>query len=202
MMFAQDHLNELLRSAMSKPTEVLGNRIVRHAKVPKDLVRDSRNLRRRGPRRIRSDLLRAARPFDTPFETTRVASTHRCFPSEMAKRTGRTLVRPLGLLFRPDQEHLVKNGASRNNPPLKNRGQIRCTWQVCVSLSYVSRLVSVRRGFAANSIDCCGASSPTFVRCQSAGRDKPRTEACRRSSKLIGSCQSSNLTASAFLGLS
>jgi hypothetical protein len=115
MVFVQDHLDELLRSAMSKPTEVLGNRIVRHAKVPKDLVRDSRNPRRGGCRRIRSDLLWTARPFDTRFKAARVASTHRCFLSEMAKRTGRTLVRSLGLLFRPDQEGLVRNGTSRNN---------------------------------------------------------------------------------------
>src|SRR5262249_55384821 len=112
MAFVQDHLNQLLRSAMSKPTEVLGNRIVRHAKIPKDLVRDSRNPRRRGRRCISSDLLRTARPFDTRFKAARVASAHRCFPSEMAKRTGRTLVRSPGLLFRPDQERLVRNGSS------------------------------------------------------------------------------------------
>src|SRR6266436_6634345 len=46
--FVQDHLDELLQLARSKPTKVLGDRIVRHPKVPKDLVRDSRDPRRGG----------------------------------------------------------------------------------------------------------------------------------------------------------
>src|SRR6266404_2859617 len=53
--------------------------------------------------------------FDTHRKAVQVASTHRWFPSEMAKRTGRTLVRPLGLQFRPDEESLVRNDAGRNN---------------------------------------------------------------------------------------
>src|SRR5215471_7962195 len=113
MMFVQDHLNEPLRSAMSKSTEVLGDRIVRHAKVAKDLVRDSRD--GGGRRRIRYDLLRNARPFDTRCKTARVAFSHRCFPSELAKPTPRTLVGSLGPLFLPDQTGLVRNGRSRNN---------------------------------------------------------------------------------------
>ena len=51
-----------------------------------------------------------------------------CFPSEMTKRTGRTLVRPLGLQFRPDQEPLVRNDAGRNNVhPWRARAKIGCT---------------------------------------------------------------------------
>src|SRR5215470_6656149 len=89
MVFVQDHLDELLRSAISKPIEVLGNRIVRHAKVPKNLVRASRNPRRGGRRRIPSDPLWTARPFDTRFKTARVASAHavvlQMWPNALAK---------------------------------------------------------------------------------------------------------------------
>src|SRR5262252_4563952 len=69
---------------MSKPTEVLGDRIVRHAKVPKNLVRDSRNPRRGGRRRICSDLLRTTKPFDTRFKTVQVAPL---LLSELLERT-------------------------------------------------------------------------------------------------------------------
>src|SRR5258707_9126905 len=63
--FVQGHLDEPLQLAMSKPTEALGDRIVRHAKVPKDLMRDSWNPRCRGCRHIPSELLGSARSFDT-----------------------------------------------------------------------------------------------------------------------------------------
>src|SRR6266481_4568411 len=74
--FVQDHLDELLRSAMPKPTEVLDDGIVRHAKVPKDLVGDSRNPRRGRRRHILSDRLGTERSFDTHRRAVQVASSH------------------------------------------------------------------------------------------------------------------------------
>src|SRR5262245_50907628 len=88
--FVQDHLDELLHVAMSKPTEVLGDRIVLHTKVPYDLMIDSWNPRHGGCRRISSDIFSTARSFDTHIKATRVASTHCRLPSEMAQCTGRT----------------------------------------------------------------------------------------------------------------
>src|SRR5258708_14671443 len=74
--FVQDHLDELLQSAMPKPTEVPDDGIVRHAKVPKDLARDSRNPRRGGRQYIVSDLLGTERSFDTHRIAVQVASRH------------------------------------------------------------------------------------------------------------------------------
>jgi hypothetical protein len=48
--------------------------------------RDSRNPRCGGRRHIVSDLLGTERWFDTHRRAVQVASTHRCFPSKMAKR--------------------------------------------------------------------------------------------------------------------
>src|SRR5258708_31833535 len=84
--FVQDHLDELLQLAMPEPTEVLGDRIVRHAKVTKDLMRDLRNPRRGGRRRILSDLLWTARSLDTHLKTVQVASSH----SLLSFRDGQT----------------------------------------------------------------------------------------------------------------
>jgi hypothetical protein len=86
-----------------------------------------RNPPRRGRRRISSTLLSTARPVDTHLNIVQVAFTHRCFPSEMAKSTGRTLVRSLRLRFRPHQQRLVRNYAGRNNVRPPKKRQIDCT---------------------------------------------------------------------------
>ncbi len=87
----------------------------------------------------------------------------------MAKRTGRTLVRSLGLRFRPDQERLVRNYAGRNHVrPWRPRAKfaVPTSLQVCVSSSYVSRLfvcaVSARRARTKFDRIAAGHASPTF----------------------------------------
>src|SRR5215471_8994423 len=118
--FVQGHLDELLRLAVSKPTEVLGDRVVRHAKVLEDFMRDLRNPRCGGCRHIPSAPLETARPFDTHVETARVASvktarvasTHHCFPSDIANALAEKDVKWLELRFPPDYE--VQNYARRD----------------------------------------------------------------------------------------
>ena len=112
-----------------------------HVKVPKDLVRDSRNPRRGRRRRILSDLLGSERSFDTHRKAVQVASTHSLLSFRNGQTHGRTLVRPLGLQFRPDQEPLVRNDAGRNNVhPWRARAKLAVR-PSCAGL----RLVVVRR---------------------------------------------------------
>src|SRR5215831_3298222 len=105
--FVQGHLDELLRLAVSKPTEVLGDRLVRHAKVLEDLMRDSRNPRCGGCRHIPSAPLVTARSFDSYVKTARVASTHHCFPSDIASALAQKDVKWLELRFPPDYEFRI-----------------------------------------------------------------------------------------------
>jgi hypothetical protein len=110
---------------------------------------------RRGRRRISSALLSTARPVDTHLNIVQVAFTHRCFPSEMAKSTGRTLVRSLRLRFRPHQERLVRNYAGRNNVRPPKKTQIDCTpsFQVLVFDAVRRRISAVSASWARSKFD-------------------------------------------------
>jgi hypothetical protein len=162
-------------------------------------MRDLRNPRRGGRRRILSDLLWTTRPLDTHLKTVQVASTHRCFPSD-AKRTGRTSVSSLGLRFRPAQERLVGKYPGRNNVrPWK----APANW-LCQLLCRSARLVFVRKQtvisaasarLATNSMGLLrAASSRTFRSVEDSWARQSPFEACRQSSNLTGPRQSSNLT--------
>src|SRR2546427_8069874 len=111
-------------------------------------MRDSRNPRRGGRRHTLSDLLWTARSFDTRLTTIQVAPTHRCLPSEMARRTGRTFS-----LDRCDCDFVRINDVSSDITPARimsaprrapSKLAVPPSLQVCALSSYVSRLVSAR----------------------------------------------------------
>jgi hypothetical protein len=159
--FVQDHLDDLLQLAMSKSTEVPRDGIVRHAEVPKDFVRDSRNPRRRRRRRTQSTLHRTARSFDTYVKVCRVVSTHRCFPSEFIRRTGR-LARSSELQFRPNHQRLIRNYDVRDNAARVSTGKLPLplSLQICAPEQTACPCDVSEAGFALDSVDRRGPLVP------------------------------------------